>query len=72
MKAIETFTYKGRFACRLEDGRYMLSNGSMSMLLCEKVPEGYRVLKSGIIGGIMMKTMEDFLWCVEHCRDIKS
>lgn len=58
--------YKGRFACELEDGRYMLSDGSMEMLLCEKVSDGYRVLESGIVGGIMMRTMEDFLWCVEN------
>lgn len=66
MKTKRNFIYKGRFACELEDGRYMLSNGSMEMLLCEKAGEGYRVLESGIIGGIMMRTMEDFLWCVEH------
>ena len=58
--------YKGRFACELEDGRFMLSDGTMEMLLCEKAADGYRVLESGIVGGIMMRTMEDFLWCVKN------
>lgn len=67
MKSKRTFTYKGRFACELEDGRYMLSNGSFELLLCEKADDGYRVIRSGIVGGIMMRTIEDFLWCVKHC-----
>lgn len=66
MKATERFIYKGRYACRLQDGRYMLSDGSMEMLLCEKVGEGFKVIQSGIVGGIMMRTMEDFLWCVKN------
>ena len=69
MKIIDSFTYKGRYACRLEDGRYMLSDGMMGLLLCEKIKEGFRVLKSGIIGGIMMKNAGDFRWCVENYHE---
>lgn len=69
MKAIEKFNYKGRFACKLENGKYMLSDGSMEMVLCEKVAEGFKVIRSGIVGGIMMRTMEDFIWCVENWKE---
>lgn len=69
MKTTERFIYKGRYACRLEDGRYMLSDGSMEMLLCEKAGEGFKVIRSGIVGGIMMRTMEDFIWCVENRKE---
>lgn len=69
MKPTERFIYKGRFACRLEDGRYMLSDGSMEMLLCEKAGEGFKVIRSGIVGGIMMRTMADFIWCVENWKE---
>lgn len=69
MKITEKFIYSGRYACRLEDGRYMLSNGTMEMLLCEKVEEGFKVISSGIVGGIMMRTMEDFIWCVENWKE---
>lgn len=69
MKVTEQFIYSGRYACRLENGRYMLSNGTMEMLLCEKVEEGFKVIRSGIVGGIMMRTMEDFIWCVENWKE---
>ena len=69
MKTTERFIYKGRYACHLEDGRYMLSDGSMEMLLCEKAGEGFKVIRSGIVGGIMMRTMEDFIWCVENWKE---
>ena len=69
MKTTERFIYKGRYACRLQDGRYMLSDGSMEMLLCEKVGEGFKVINSGIVGGIMMRSMEDFIWYVENWKE---
>lgn len=69
MKTTKRFIYSGRYACQLEDGRYMLSDGSMEMLLCEKVDEGFKVIRSGIVGGIMMRTMEDFIWCVENLKE---
>jgi hypothetical protein len=28
-----------------------------------------KVIKSGIIGGIMMRTEEDFKWCVENMAE---
>lgn len=58
--------YKGRFCAEMEDGKYYLSNGSMELVLCEKVPGGMKVIKDGIVGGIMMRTEEEFRWCVEH------
>ena len=42
---------------------------TMEMLLCEKVDEGFKVIRSGIVGGIMMRTMEDFIWCVENWKE---
>lgn len=68
MKIVRTFNYSGRYAAELENGQYLLAENSMELLLCEKVPEGYKVIKSGIIGGIMMRTAEDFKWCVEHLQ----
>lgn len=61
--------YKGRFCIELENGDYMLSSGSMELILCEKVVEGMKIKKCGIVGGIMMRTEEDFKWCVEHYND---
>jgi len=69
MRVIEKFTYKGRFACKLESGKYFLSNGSMELLLCEKVCDGFKVIRSGMIAGIMMRTMEDFIWCAENWNE---
>ena len=47
----------------------MLNDGSMHLILCEKVAEGMKVLESGIVGGIMMRTEEDFKWCVENMSE---
>ena len=58
--------YKGRFCAELENGQFILSNSSMELLLCEKVESGLKVIKSGIVPGIMMRTQGDFIWCVEH------
>lgn len=66
MKIKKITDYKGRFCAELENGEYILSNGSMELLRCEKVKEGMKVLESGIIGGIMMRTTDDFRWAVEH------
>lgn len=57
--------YKGRFCAELENGKYVLSNGVFELILCEKVPEGMKVLRSGIVGGMMMKTEKEFRQCVE-------
>lgn len=59
-------TYKGRYCAELVNGDFMLSDGSMEMMLCEKVPQGFKVKQAGIVGGIVMRTEEDFRWCVEH------
>jgi hypothetical protein len=32
--------YKGRYCAELENGQFVLSNGSMELLLCEKVESG--------------------------------
>lgn len=66
MKIKNISAYKGRNCAELENGEFILQNGSMELLRCEKVPEGMKVLESGIIGGIMMRDIEDFKWCVEH------
>ena len=66
MKIKKITNYKGRFCAELENGNFVLNDGSMHLLLCEKVAEGMKVLNSGIVGGIMMRTEEDFKWCVEN------
>lgn len=66
MKVKNYNTYKGRFCAELENGKFVLNNGSMELMVCEKVPEGLKVIQTGIVGGIMMRTEEDFKWCVEH------
>ncbi|MBQ2176947.1 MAG: hypothetical protein II453_18470 [Alphaproteobacteria bacterium] len=58
--------YKGRFCAELENGEFILSDGSMHLLRCVKVPEGMKVVESDIIGGMMMGNIDDFRWCVEH------
>ena len=69
MKIKRITDYKGRFCAELENGNFVLNNGSMHLALCEKVAEGMKVIKSAIIGGIMMRTEEDFKWCVENMRE---
>lgn len=68
MKIKNIADYNGRHCAELENGQYMLSNGRKELLLCEKVADGMRVIKSGIIGGIMMRNEEDFRWCVENYK----
>lgn len=58
--------YKGRFCAELENGKFVLNDGSMHLILCEKVAEGMKVLDYGIMSGKMMRTEEDFKWCVEN------
>ena len=69
MKIKKITNYKGRFCAELENGKFVLNDGSTHLLLCEKVAEGMKVLNSGIIGGIMMRNEEDFKWCVENMRE---
>ena len=69
MKIKKITNYKGRFCAELENGKFVINDGSMHLLLCEKVAEGMKVLNSGIIGGIMMRNEEDFKWCVENMRE---
>ena len=69
MKIKKITNYKGRFCAELENGNFVLNDGSMHLLLCEKVAEGMKVLNSGIVGGIMMRTEEDFKWCVENMSE---
>ena len=67
---IKTITrYKGRWCAWLEDGRAMVSDGPMEMLLCEPVNEGMKVVRCEIVAGMMIRTMEDFRWCVENYRE---
>ena len=69
MKIKKITNYKGRFCAELENGKFVLNDGSMHLILCEKVAEGMKVLESGIIGGIMMRTEEDFKWRVENMSE---
>ena len=64
-KVKEITNYKGRYCAELENGEFILSNGSMELVQCEKVPQGMKIIKSGIVGGIMMRNENDFRWCVE-------
>ncbi len=66
MEIKEITIYKGRYCAELINGQYILSNGAFELMLCDKVDKGMKVIKSGIIGGLMMKTEDDFRWCVEH------
>jgi hypothetical protein len=61
--------YKGRFCAELENGKFVLNDGSMHLILCEKVAEGMKVLDYGIMSGKMMRTEEDFKWCVENMSE---
>lgn len=62
--------YKGRFCAELENGKFVLNDGSMHLIICEKVAEGMKVVKCDIIAGKMMRTEEDFSWCVETTSEI--
>ena len=65
MKIKVITNYKGRYCAELENGEYILSNGSMELIRCEKVAEGMKVTESGIVAGFMMKSDEDFRKAVE-------
>ena len=69
MKVKEISNYKGRFCAELENGNFVLNDGSMHLILCEKVAEGMKVLDYGIVSGKMMRTEEDFKWCVENMNE---
>ena len=58
--------YKGRYCAELENGLFVLSNGSMGLALCEKVPEGMKVINTNYVCGMMSKSEEDFRWNVEN------
>lgn len=68
MKIKEISTYKGRFCAELENGKFILSNGSMELLLCNKVEGGMQVVQTDIVAGIIMRTENDFKWAVEHLK----
>lgn len=65
-KIKEITNYKGRYCAELESGEFILSDGSMYLIKCKKVQQGMKVVESDIVGGIMMKTEDDFRWCVKH------
>lgn len=65
-KIKEITNYKGRYCAELENGEFILSNGSVELVRCEKVPQGMKIIKSGIIGGIIMRNENDFRLCVEN------
>ena len=69
MKIKKITNYKGRFCAELENGKFVLNDGSMYLILCEKVAEGMKILVTDIIAGIMMRTEEDFKWCVENMSE---
>lgn len=62
-------TYKRRFCAYLKDGRAMLANGSMHLMLCEPVDTGMRVIEPCIVAGMMMRTEDDFRFCVENYKE---
>ena len=62
-------TYKGRFCAYLKDGRAILANGPMHLMLCEPIDTGMRVIVPDIIAGIMMRTEDDFRFCVENYQE---
>lgn len=62
-------TYKGRLCAYLKDGRAMLSNGTMHLMLCEPIDSGMRVIEPDIVAGIMMRAEDDFRFCVENYQE---
>lgn len=65
-KIVRITDYKGMRCAEIDNGEFVLQTGTFELARCEKVPEGMKVIQHGIIGGIMMKTEDDFRWCVEH------
>ena len=68
MKVKRIGNYKGRFCAELENGKFVLNDGSMHLLLCEKVAEGMKVIDN-IVAGMMMRTEDDFKKCVENMNE---
>lgn len=63
------YNERGNKVAELEDGRYIVSNHSMYMYLCEKVKDGYKVVSDAIVSGMMMRTIDDFRDSVEIIRE---
>lgn len=74
MQAERFFNYKGRFAAELSNGKVIMNNGSMHLMVCEKVEGGYQINKADIVAGKMMRTEEDFKHCVSWLNedDVKT
>ena len=68
IKILNITKYKGHFCAELADGRYVIDNGSMELAVCKRTGPGLKVVETGIVGGRMMRTEDDFRWCVEHAR----
>lgn len=69
MKIKKISNYKGRWCAELENGKFVLNDGSMHLILCEKVAEGMKVIDYGIVAGMMMRTEDDFKKCVENMNE---
>lgn len=69
MKVKKIGNYKGRWCAELENGKFVLNDGSMHLILCEKVAEGMKVIDYGIVAGMMMRTEDDFKKCVENMNE---
>ena len=65
-KIVGISNYKGMRCAELDNGEYVIQANTFELVRCERVTEGMKVIQHGIVGGIMMKTEEDFRWCVEH------
>lgn len=65
-KIVSISNYKGMRCAELNNGEYIIQANMFELVRCERVTEGMKVIQHGIVGGIMMKTEEDFRWCVEH------
>jgi hypothetical protein len=69
MKIKEITNYKGHFCAEVENGKFILNDGSMHLIICEKVPDGMKILERNIVSMKMMRTEEDFKWCVENMSE---
>lgn len=68
VKVKQITNYKGRYCAELENGLFVLSDGLMSLLLCESTEYGMKVIESNIRCEKMSWTEEDFCWNVENAN----
>ena len=59
---------KGNLIAKMENGWYVVQINSMELAICDKVKEGYKIVKT-VVSGKMMREHNDFVFAAQHISD---